>query len=145
MTPEAIARQAIDASLAAAGWAVQDYQKFDPSAARGIALREVPLKSGRCDYLLLADRNPLAVIEAKKTGTHLSDVAAQSDDYAKNLPDFFKVAESGLRFRYESTGVETYFRDTRDPEPKSRRVFSFHKPETLAEWAAQPDSLRARL
>ena len=40
VTPEAIAGHAIDASLAAAGWAVQDYQKFDPSVARGIALRE---------------------------------------------------------------------------------------------------------
>jgi type I restriction enzyme R subunit len=30
--------------------------------------------------------------------------------------------------------VETIFRDDRDPEPRSRRVFACHRPETLAEW-----------
>ncbi len=50
--PEQQARQTIDAMLAAAGWAVQDDKAFDPSASTGIALREVPLKSGRCDYLI---------------------------------------------------------------------------------------------
>jgi hypothetical protein len=47
-------------------WVVQDYKQFDPSAGRGIALREVPLKSGTCDYLLLVDRKAVGVIEAKK-------------------------------------------------------------------------------
>jgi type I restriction enzyme R subunit len=41
--------------------------------------------------------------------------------------------------------VETLFRDERDPAPRSRRVFSFHRPETLAAWAAEPDTLRTRL
>ncbi len=50
MTPEAEARQQIDAQLAAAGWIVQDYKAVNLSAGRGIALREVPLDSGRCDY-----------------------------------------------------------------------------------------------
>jgi hypothetical protein len=57
-TPEQLARQQIDAMLIAAGWAVQDYPAFSPGASRGIALREVPLKSGRCDYLLMVDRKP---------------------------------------------------------------------------------------
>jgi type I site-specific restriction endonuclease len=56
LTPEQKARVHLDEMLVASGWAVQDYKAFDPSAARGIALREVPLKSGRCDYLLLVDR-----------------------------------------------------------------------------------------
>ncbi|MEO7008232.1 MAG: hypothetical protein ABI156_03690, partial [Caldimonas sp.] len=68
-TPEQLARQQIDALLTAVGWAVQDYADYAPGAARGIALREVPLKSGRCDYLLLVDRHPLGVIEAKRVGT----------------------------------------------------------------------------
>jgi type I restriction enzyme, R subunit len=145
VTPEEKARQQIDAQLAVAGWAVQDYTKFDPAASRGIALREVPLKGGRCDYLLLADRKPVGVVEAKKTGATLSTVAEQTANYAVNLPEFFQVDPKGLAFLYESTGVETFFRDTRDPEPKSRRVFAFHRPETLAGLAAQPDTLRARL
>src|SRR4051812_32266418 len=69
VTPEQQARQTIDAMLAAAGWAVQDYRAFNPRAARGIALREVPLAAGQCDYLLLVDRKAVGVVEAKKVGT----------------------------------------------------------------------------
>ena len=39
-----------------------------------------------------------------------------------------------LAFAYESTGVETRFTNAADPEPASRQVFTFHRPETLAEW-----------
>ena len=146
MTPEQQARQQIDAQLVAAGWVVQDYKAFNPSAGRGIALREVPLKSGRCDYLLLVDRNALGVVEAKKEGTTLSMVAEQSGHYGASLPDFIQAIVPGsLPFLYESTGVETFFRDERDPDPRSRSVFNFHRPETLAEWLTQPDTLRARL
>ena len=35
--PEQQARETIDAMLAAAGWAVQDYKAFDPSVSLGIA------------------------------------------------------------------------------------------------------------
>jgi type I restriction enzyme R subunit len=148
MTPEAKAREKIDEFLSAAGWAVQNYKAFNPSAARGIALREVPLSSGRCDYLLLVDRIPLGVIEAKKEGTTLSAVADQSGHYGENLPDFLANLLPGSKaipFAYESTGVETFFRDERDPAPRSRRVFSFHRPETLAAWLAASATLRARL
>jgi len=146
LTPEQKAREQIDGMLVASGWAVQDYKAFDPSAARGIALREVPLKSGRCDYLLLVDRKALGVVEAKKTGTTLSTVADQSGHYGGNLPDFIVALAPGrLPFLYESTGIETFFRDERDPAPRSRRVFTFHRPETLAAWAAQPETLRRRL
>lgn len=146
MTPEQQARQQIDAKLVAAGWIVQDYKAFNPSAGRGIALREVPLKSGTCDYLLLVDRKALGVVEAKKEGTLLSGVAEQSSHYGASLPDFIQAIGPGsLPFLYESTGVETFFRDERDPDPRSRSVFNFHRPETLAEWLTQPDTLRARL
>ena len=53
--------------------------------------------------------------------------------------------QTPLPFVYESTGVITRFTDGRDPKPRSREVFSFHRPETLAEWLSQPGSLRARL
>lgn len=146
LNPEQQARQQIDAQLAACGWVVQDYKQFNPGAGRGIALREVPLKSGTCDYLLLVDRKAVGVIEAKKVGTLLSGVAEQSGHYAANLPDLIQAAVEGpLPFLYESTGVETYFRDERDPALRSRRVFAFHRPETLAEWIAEPNTLRGRL
>ena len=34
-TPEAQARQQIDAQLIACGWVVQDYKQFNPAAGRG--------------------------------------------------------------------------------------------------------------
>ncbi|MGH9817827.1 MAG: DEAD/DEAH box helicase family protein, partial [Candidatus Acidiferrales bacterium] len=74
----------------------------------------------------------------------LSGVAEQSAFYAGQLPPFLQ-AQAKLRFFYESTGVETLFRDTRDPEARSRNVFAFHKPETLAKWLTEAGTLRARL
>ena len=146
MSPEARARQQIDAMLQAAGWVIQDFKALNLGAAQGIALREVPLQSGRCDYLLLVDRVPVGVVEAKKAGATLSTVADQSAHYAANLPPFLAAQVPGtLRFLYESTGAETFFRDEADPHPRSRQVFAFHRPETLAEWCEQPDTLRARL
>jgi len=78
MTPEEKARQEIDGQLTAAGWVVQDYRELNLTAARGIAVREVLLRSGLCDYLLVADRRPLGVVDAKKTGTTLLTVAERS-------------------------------------------------------------------
>ncbi|VGO17753.1 Type-1 restriction enzyme R protein [Pontiella desulfatans] len=142
--PEQVARENIDRMLVDAGWLVQDYKALNLGAGPGIAVREVTLKSGRCDYLLLVDRQPVGVIEAKKEGTTLSTVAEQSGRYGENLPDFFQI-EGQLPFYYESTGIETYFRDERDPEPRSRRVFSFHQPETFSKWLAKDTTLRERL
>jgi len=148
MTPEQQARQKIDAQLTASGWIVQDYKPLNLSAGPGIAVREVPLTTGPCDYLLLVNRKPIGIVEAKRTeqGKNLSVAAEQSTRYASSLPDFLAAVTPGkLPFLYESTGVETFFRDERDPEPRSRLVFSFHRPETLASWAAEADTLRRRL
>jgi len=146
MSPEDKARELIDVKLTASGWIIQNYKALNLSAGRGIALREVPLKSGTCDYLLLVDRKPVGVVEAKRQGTLLSGVAEQSGHYAKNLPGFLAATVvDSLPFLYEFTGVETFFRDERDPDPRSRPVFSFYRPETLAQWLAEPDTLRGRL
>jgi type I restriction enzyme R subunit len=69
LTPEQRARQQIDAQLVACGWAVQNFREVDFSTGLGVALREVALKSGPCDYLLLVDRKPVGVVEAKREGT----------------------------------------------------------------------------
>jgi type I restriction enzyme R subunit len=148
MTPEEKAREKIDTQLVASGWIIQDYKALNLSAGPGIAVREVPLTTGPCDYLLLVNRKPVGIVEAKRKeqGKNLSVAAEQSNRYASSLPDFLAAVTPGkLPFLYESTGVETFFRDERDPEPRSRRVFSFHRPETLAAWASEPDTLRRRL
>ncbi|WP_414552575.1 DEAD/DEAH box helicase family protein [Anabaena sp. CCY 0017] len=145
MTPEEQARVKIDQLLTDAGWIIQDYKQINLSAALGIAVREYPLKSGFADYLLIINRKAAGVIEAKKVGTTLSGVENQSDKYSFQLPPKLNCHRKPLPFLYESTGVETCFTDNRDPDFCSRKVFSFHKPETLQAWLGQSDTLRGRL
>ena len=144
-TPEAQARQHIDAQLAACGWIVQDRPAMNLYAGRGVAVREFPLETGYADYLLFIDRRAVGVIEAKAEGIPLRAVAEQASAYTIGLPAGIPHVALPLPFQYESTGVETLFRDNRDPAPRSRPVFSFHRPETLADWLREPDTLRARL
>ena len=145
MRPEDLARQDIDERLEAAGWGVQDRDRMNLGAGVGVAVREYPLASGPVDYLLFVNRKAVGVIEAKPIGTTLSGVAEQSARYLVGLEDKIPHVQLPLPFAYESTGTETVFRDERDPEPRSRRVFSFHRPETLAAWLHDGSTLRARL
>ena len=137
LTPEAKARVEIDRMLAGAGWVVQDYARVNLSAARGVAVREFVLKAphGGADYLLFVDGEAVGVAEAKKEGETLTGVAWQTTKYVDGLPDELPTGvEGALPFAYQSTGVETRFTNTLDPDAKSRQVFWFHRPETLAGW-----------
>jgi type I restriction enzyme, R subunit len=136
-TLEAAARLTIDAALERAGWAVQDAAHVNLFAACGVAVREFPLKTGHgeADYLLFANAKAVGVVEAKKQGTPLTGVEIQSARYGAGLPDHLKAPVRPLPFLYESTGVETRFTNRLDPDPRSRPVFAFHQPATLAEWA----------
>jgi len=145
LTPEQIARQKIDRLLGNAGWEIQNPDEFNRKASLGVAVREFQLTTGPCDYLLFVDGKAAGVIEAKKTGVTLSGVADQSDKYMGGLPEHLAKWDDLLIFDYESTSEETFFRNTRDPRPRSRRVFAFHKPETLHAWLKAPRSLRAAL
>ena len=145
VTPEQLARQKIDSLLRAAGWVIQNMAEFNRNASLGVAVREFQLPSGPCDYLLFVDGKAAGVVEAKKQGVTLSGVAEQSEKYMEALPEHLAKWDILLRFDYESTGDETFFRDMRDPRPRSRRVFAFHTPERLHELLKQPDTLRARL
>ena len=91
---------------------------------------------GRADYLLFVDGRAAGVVEAKKEGETLTGVEWQSAKYVDGLPDEMPSRRSRARlpFVYESTGAETRFTNALDPDPASRRVFSFHRPETLAGW-----------
>ncbi|HEX8978644.1 MAG TPA: type I restriction-modification enzyme R subunit C-terminal domain-containing protein [Parasulfuritortus sp.] len=136
--PEQLARKHIDTQLTAAGWHVCDADKANLRAARGVAIREFPLKSGHgfADYLLYVDGKAAGVIEAKKEGATLSGVETQSAKYSQGLPDGLPRWHNPLPFSYQSTGVETRFTNGLDPEPRARPVFAFHKPDLLAEWLA---------
>ncbi|MBN2015624.1 DEAD/DEAH box helicase family protein [Candidatus Dojkabacteria bacterium] len=145
MTPEEKARKNIDELLNKAGWIIQDLNQLNLGAGLGVIIREFPLKKGPADYLLFVDRKAVGVIEAKKEGTTISGVAEQSQKYSTGVPKNLPVVQEPLPFNYESTGIETNFRDLRDPNPKSRKVFAFHKPETLQKWIQERDTLRAKL
>lgn len=145
MKPEEKARQRIDQLLEAAGWNIQELRDLNLGASPGVAVREFPLKSGAADYLNFVDREAVGVVEAKPEGTTLSGVAEQSEKYLTGIPEGLPHVKEPLPFSYESTGTETLFRDTRDPDVRSRRVFAFHKPETLKELSLQQETLRTRL
>jgi type I restriction enzyme R subunit len=145
MKPEEKARQNIDKLLEMAGWKLQDLKELNLGASFGVAVREFPLSSGSADYLLFVDRKAVGVVEAKPEGVTLSGVAEQSEAYLRGIPANLPHIQEPLPFAYESTGTETFFRDIRDPAPRSRRVSSFHKPETLGEIISQKDTLRAML
>ena len=113
--------------------------------SRSIAVREFPMASGPTDYLLFIDRKAVGAIEAKPVGTTLSGVSEQTEKYLTGIPAQLRCHQRPLPFGYESTGVESFFRDLRDPDSRSRRVFAFHKPDTLSQWIAQVDTLRNHL
>ena len=136
MTPEQEARVNIDRLLEQAGWSVQNADSINLYASSGVAVREFPLKSGHgtADYLLYVNQKAAGVVEAKPEGSTLTGVEVQSEKYSTGLPDNLPVHQHPLPFLYESTGTETQFTNRLDPEPRSRLVFSFHTPETLATW-----------
>jgi type I restriction enzyme R subunit len=132
-TPEQLARKNIDDLLAKCGWIVQSRAEMNLGAGRGIAVREFPLKTGYADYLLFVDRRAIGAIEAKAEGATLTGVEAQAEKYSVGLPAVPPAWHTPLPFLYESTGVETFFTNTLDPEQRSRRTFAFHQLEILAQ------------
>ena len=145
MKPEEKARENIDRLLIKAGWVIQDRKQMNLGESPGVTVREHPMSSGTPDYLLFINRRAVGVIEAKPEGTTLSGVSEQTEKYLTGIPTLLPRYRSPLPFGYESTGVETFFRDLRDPDSRTRRVFAFHKPETLLQWIQQPLTLRYNL
>ncbi|MCE5218710.1 DEAD/DEAH box helicase family protein, partial [bacterium] len=147
MNPEEEARQQIDELLTACGWEAQDCKALNISAARGVAVREFPLLSGYgfTDYLLYADGKAIGVVEAKAVGSTLTGVEWQSQGYIQGLPPEVPSHRRPLPFHYESTGMETRFTSRLDPEPRSREVFAFHRPEELVRLARLNCQLRGGL
>jgi type I restriction enzyme, R subunit len=151
-TPEDRARKTIDDLLGKAGWLVQDRDQANVNAGRGVAIRSFPLKAGHgfADYLLYVDGQAAGVIEAKKEGETLIGFEIQTAKYSEGLPDGLKAYRRPLPLCYQSTGVESRFTNLLDPDPRSRQVFAFHRPETFAKWLEDEAKnagsvLRARL
>jgi len=129
--PEQIARDNIDKQLTESGWIIQKKKQINLSTGLGVAVTEYQTEIGPADYVLFVDGKPVGVIEAKKEeeGVHLTVHEDQSKDYADSKLKYLN--NDPLSFVYESTGTVTRFTDYRDPKPRSRPVFAFHRPETF--------------
>jgi type I restriction enzyme R subunit len=143
--PEQAARDNIDKQLRAAGWAVQDKDKIDWNESIGIAIRGYQTDIGPTDHVLFVEKKPVGIIEAKKEeeGCKLISHETQAQNYATSKLKY--LDNEPLPFVYESTGILTRFTDYRDPKPRSRPVFTFHRPENFKAWLKEDKSLRTRL
>ncbi|MEP5232820.1 MAG: DEAD/DEAH box helicase family protein [Alloalcanivorax sp.] len=157
MTPptdklEAETRLEIDAKLESAGWIIQDKKAMNLFAGdqgiHGIAVREMDTDTGPTDYMLFIQGKACGIIEAKREGTNLGQVAEQSARYATSNLKFsqrWAADDQPLPFLYEATNHEIRFRDERDPRPRSRAIFHFHQPKTLKNRLEAGSSFRTRL
>ena len=159
VTPEAIARETIDAALTAAGWAVQDVAATNLYASRGVAVREFPLKPGlRRGRLPALRRRPGGRRGRGQEGGRRPSPASRPSrrSTARACPTSCRRPSRPLPFLYESTGVETRFTNRLDPEPRSRRSSPSTGPRRCAGWLADlqrlprrrqptPTTLRGRL
>lgn len=143
--PEDKARSLIDRRLVASGWIIQSKDDMNLGAGLGVAVREFPTDSGPVDYALFVGRKLCGVIEAKPEGMTLSGFSEQASRYIAGAPKHLVREDGQVRFEYVASGTETVFRDHADPDPASRRLFSFHRPETLERWIKEPVTLRGRL
>ena len=143
--PEDIARTAIDRRLVECGWVVQSRDAFNLGAGLGVAVREFRTGSGPVDYALFVGRKLCGVVEAKAAGTTLSGFAEQAARYIADMPPTLVRSPDQVRFEYVASSTEILFRDHTDPAPASRRVFAFHRPETLLRRLGEAATLRSRL
>lgn len=143
--PEQIARDIIDRQLIACGWLVQSKSKINLNAGIGVAVREYQTDVGPADYVLFVDGKPVGIIEAKREeeGHKITVHEEQAEDYASAKLKYLNNEK--LPFVYLSTGEITTFTDFRDPKPRGRTIFTFHRPETIQGWLKKTKSVRAAL
>jgi len=134
-TPENRAREKIDALFEQAGWTIQDRDEMNLTVP-AVAVREFKLEKGHgfTDYLLFLDGSAVGVCEAKPAVVPVRNVEVQAKKYVDGLPSALEAPHKPLPFAYISTGEETAFINHLDPHPRTREVFTFHRPETLRDW-----------
>lgn len=143
MSPEAQARIIIDKKLTESGWILQDMKQINLTASTGVAVREFPTSTGPVDYALFVDGMPVGIVEAKKSsaGENITVVEGQSARYATSTFKWIQQ-EYRIRFAYEATDKIVRFTDYDDVKYRSRKVFSFHRPETLSALLKANDTIR---
>jgi type I restriction enzyme R subunit len=136
LPPDKRARVPIDQMLDASGWAVQGAGRANLTSAGGMTIRGFILEPphGRVDYLIYVDGKAARTIEAKPEGYTLTSAEPQTTLYIGGMRSNFPAPADQLHFSYKSCGSQTRSRGRLNPDPRSRLVFSFHSPETLAGW-----------
>jgi ribosomal protein S1 len=158
----------VDRMLRLAGWIVQDIDavNVEGAGAQGIAIREFPFvffginlfpSAEFLGYLLVVDGEAVGAIDIQK---ELSPSIKEGLVYeqtalpARPFPTPIRSIRTPLPFFYATTGFDALFINRLEPEYRSRRIFTFHRPETLARWLGQApagtpnnlnDLLRSRL
>ena len=136
LAPEARARVEIDAMLAAAGWAVQDAGREPVRLARRRRPRVRPDAAARPRRLPALRRPPGRRGDRGEEGgrdAHRRRVADGEVRRRHSRRDADGArGRAAVRLRVDRR--RDAFTNTLDPEPTSRDVFSFHRPETLAGW-----------
>jgi len=129
----------INPLLEKAGWEIQNYKTANVNSVKGVAVEYFQMGKGvgEADYVLFLNGGAVGVIEAKKIGTTLRGKEPQTAKYSEGFPDEFEKVEEELPFLYESSGSEILFTNKWDAKPRSREVFSFHKPETFEKWVKE--------
>ncbi|MCQ2336901.1 MAG: DEAD/DEAH box helicase family protein [Paludibacteraceae bacterium] len=134
MDPEAKARINIDSKLNESGWILQDRAEFDRTAALGVAVREFRTKEGNeVDYALFVEGFPCGIIEAKEDNKGVNliiDTLGQNEAY-QNEGLKGNYDKDDIRFIYEATGNIILYKDLKDPNPRTKSIYSFHRPESL--------------
>lgn len=118
-------RSKIEKTLKDAGWAVQEIDYIDFSH-KGVAVREVPLKSTVADYLLFVNGFPIGLVVFGESERDVLSFSRYTEFLASSTD-----REEPLRFIYLCTGHDTFFTDLKHPNPPARRIFSVHSPRTL--------------
>ncbi|WP_245542535.1 DEAD/DEAH box helicase family protein [Segetibacter koreensis] len=123
---------------------VQFKNQANLKAAKEVGVLDCKTIISPADYILFVNKKPVGVIEAKREeeGIHLTMHEDQTEGYAK--AKLRLIDNAPLVSAYESTGEVTRFTDYRDSKPRSRRVFTFHRPETFKNWLQDGKSLRTR-
>jgi len=147
--PEDKARhELINPLLKKSGWKIQHFKNANIHEHKGVAVEFFQMGKGvgEADYVLFVNGKACGIIEAKKEGETLVGKETQTKRYSEGFPEEFQSIDLPLPFKYESTGSETRFTNHWDPKPRSREIFSFHKPETLEEWIKEgKNTIRKRL
>jgi len=137
--PEAFSRVLIDQALKDSGWDLLDERRVR---------FELDGKSGRADYVLIGERGPLCVLEAKRPDLDPYDAKEQARGYAENLGAPFVILSNGKEhwfWNYERADQRDAFRIERLPSFKDLerlRLKNLQPPRPLLTDLIGPDYLK---